>query len=108
MRLLKLKTPLLALILAIIAFALLQAISMAVGSALSPQTRVNMFDRAWRFFYLPADTLAFLCLPGSFFHEGLQPVAVMEAVYGLCALLQWYLIFLAGIGLLRHHHKTRT
>jgi hypothetical protein len=105
MRVLNLKTPVLALILAVAAEALLQALSMAVGFALRPETSINLLDRCLQIFYFPAEIIAFLCLPSSSFDKGSDHGIQIIVVFILFALIQWYLIFLAGIGTYRHFHK---
>ena len=107
MRLLKLKTSVLAIILAVAAFVVLRAGSMAIAYALSPETSLNLFDRALAVFYWPADTLTFLCLPTSVYYKGHESLVSVEVVPALAALLQWYLIFLAGIGSYRHFYRRR-
>jgi 5-carboxymethyl-2-hydroxymuconate isomerase len=106
MRLLTLKTPLLALILSVLASVLIRAISLAAGFVLNPQTSVNLFDRALGAFYWLADTLTFLCLP-RLYHKGRGSLMSAEMVPDLGALLQCYLIFFAGIGWYRHLHRSR-
>jgi hypothetical protein len=105
MRLLKLKTPVLALILSIAAVALLRALSMVVGFAYYPATSINLLDRSLELFYFPAELLAFLCLPSSAFIKGVPPLVLMEVVSAFFALVQWYVILLVSIGLYRHFHK---
>jgi hypothetical protein len=73
MRLLTYKTPVLALIFSIVAIVLLQAFSMAVDFVMRPDTSLNLFDRTIQFFYMPAWTVTFLCLPSRFFEQGNEP-----------------------------------
>ena len=105
MRLLKLKAPFLALILAVLAVVVLQALSIAVGYALRPETSVNLLDRTIQLFYMPAWILTFLCMPSRYFDKGVEPSVLLWIVAVFFALTQWFLIFLAGIGIYRHFHK---
>jgi hypothetical protein len=102
MRLLTLKTPVLALILAFVVVVMLLVVSLAVNFALSPETEVNALDRALEFFHMPAYAVAFLCLPSSWFDKGHEPMVLPRVVLCLVPVLQWYAIFLGGIGCYRH------
>ena len=68
--------------------------------------RMDAFVVCWAYFYMPADIATFLCSPSSQFEKGSLPVQGFPFFY-LFALVQWYLIFLAGILFYRHFYKTR-
>jgi hypothetical protein len=105
MRLLKLKTPLLALIFAVVALPLSFGLSALVDFVSRPQTSVGLLERCLWVFYYPAEVLAFLCLPGSSFEKGSEQPIQMLAVFIPFALLQWYLIFLIHIGVYRNYTR---
>jgi len=67
---------------------------------------IDAFFTCWAYFYIPADLASFLCVPVSHFEKGSLPVPGFPFFY-LFALVQWYLIFLAGIPIYRHFHKTK-
>ena len=92
MRLLNLKTPVLALICAIIALVLSGVLSC-----------VQLLDHFFVLFYYPAEMLAILCMPGSFnpYDGGLETILYFSVICAL-ALLQWYLICFAHIYIFRH------
>ena len=89
---LKLKTPVLALVLAVSAFA----VSVAV---------LCVCEEVGRFvalFYYPAVMLAMLCAPDPYGEGGPLLYLLCLVVYGL---LQWYLIFVIPIGVHRHFSR---
>ena len=67
---------------------------------------IDSFVVCWAYFYMPAELATFLCSPSSQFEKGSLPVQGFPFFY-LFALVQWYLIFLAGILIYRHFYKTK-
>ena len=99
MRILKLKTPVLALLLAIAAL-LLTLISIPVMNFL----QVDLLFWTWQCLYFPSELAADLCSSGDQFLKGVIPKPEFPFFF-LFAFLQWYLIFFIGIGVYRHYHK---
>jgi hypothetical protein len=103
MRILKLKTPVLALYLAGLAAPSSVLLFNAVQFALRPRASMNAFDWLFIAFYTPASLAAFLCEPSSNYEKGLR--AHGFPFWIIFAMIQWYLIFLVGLGIYRHFHK---
>jgi hypothetical protein len=100
MRIFKLKTPLLALLLALFALAASVSAGFAIHSDLSVAGRIL----TW--FYRPTEWAQSLCLPSSYFEKGFDGGRFLfPASFFLFGLLQWYLIFLVGIGIYRHFQR---
>ncbi len=96
------KTPLLALILAAAGFLATLAITAIVNFARGPATNLSLLDRGLQFFYFPALKTSFLFIPSSWFHKDFTHPIWPFAVFGLFALLQWYLVFFIAISVYRY------
>jgi hypothetical protein len=107
MRLSKLKAPVLALILAVAALALSFGLSYVVGlvwhSTADDQT--NPLDRFLGSLYHPAEMLALRCMPSSIDLRTSGGWGLFIVIVCIFILIEWYLIFLAGIGIYRHLSK---
>jgi hypothetical protein len=104
MRIFKLKTRWLALIMAATALLLSGVLSVVHDYAVGPHWGTTLFDECFRAFNTPAISISILCLPSSALEEGGQPLIVLP-VYFVFFVLQWYLIFFAGIGIYRHFSR---
>jgi hypothetical protein len=107
MRLLKLKAPVLALILAVAALALSFGLSYVVGLVWhsTSHDQTNPLDRFLGNLYHPAEMLALRCLRGSIDLRTSVGWGLFIVVGCIFILIEWYLIFLAGIGIYRHFSK---
>jgi hypothetical protein len=101
MRLVKLKTPLQALVFAIMGLVLSVALSLVVYFALLPQACINLLNRCLWYFYYPVQILTFYCLP----HDGVWHGGLFAGLQIVFIFLQLYLIFLVGISLWRHFSR---
>jgi hypothetical protein len=104
MRIFMLKTPVVALLLASVA-TLFSILVIPIMNYLGN----DVLFQAWRYFYYPADLASFLCPSDhvydftydrfalSSFQESSLRLSDFPYLFLLCALIQWYFIFLAGI-----------
>src|SRR2546421_11160391 len=96
-RILKLNTPLLALVFSIpaeVAFCLVAFVAARIGRPDEP----TLFSRCWGWFHDPADALSLQSL------RFIRPQSIEPSrtiIFVLLALLQWYLILLIAIFLYR-------
>jgi hypothetical protein len=81
------------------------ALGLVVGSvALSSLFKSHAVEMAITALHFPAGILAFLVLPAETFTKSGNPALYMAVAFTL-AVLQWYLIFAAGLWLLRRSRK---
>ena len=105
MRIYKLNTSLKALLLAHIAFA----VSFGLGFFILAN---SVAGQVLTLFYAPTEYFQNICLPSTYFKKGMGPIDVgMSDRFLECfcfyffGLVQWYLLFLVGIGIYRHLSK---
>ena len=105
MRLSNYKAPWSALVLALAFLVLSFALVVISNWLVWPDWGSTLLQRILWFLYVPAGIGMFLFLPDSSFDKGsLHPIQI-PVVFLLFALIQWYLIFLAGIGIYRWFHR---
>jgi hypothetical protein len=105
MRLSKYKAPWLALVLELVVLVLSFVLLVIAKWVVWPDWSSTLSVRILCFLYAPAGFATFLCLPDSSFEKGMfQPVQIL-VVFLLFALVQWYFIFLGGIGVYRHFYR---